>query len=299
MRILIGIDETPRHNVTLDLVARLRFENLQLSLVNVLPVTDSFVWMYSGQVVLNYEEVVGNLRERGNRLLEDAVDDACSRNLRADTILMTGGKAEGLATAADNCKADLVAVACDPKTPLDRLMSGSVAQTLSLNAHQSILICRNHRNKNGSVRAVFATDHSGYANRCLDRLLSWHPQGLEHVQVVTAWSVIGHESATAGNEILVGREEVNSFVAAQVSAKTDAVAQRFRDSGIPADALTLQGQPNKVINEAMHDTRSDLLIIGARGHGSWDRPVLGATAMHQVCSETHSVLVLRSLGRPA
>jgi nucleotide-binding universal stress UspA family protein len=293
MRLLVGIDDTDRHRMTLDLIARLKFKDLNLSLANVVPLTDAFVWMYQGQVVLNYDEVCGNLRSRGQQLLDQAEDDACARNLRAKSILMSGGKAEGLSTAADDERSDLIAVACDLKKPIDRLLSGSLAQTLALAAHQSVMIARHERRTNEPVRAVFATDHSAYANGCVDLLLSWNPMGFEHIEVLTAWSAVGHEAAVAGSKVLVDQDEVTTFVSRKVAAKTDAVAERFRTAGISASGRTVEAEINRVIHETMVETRADLLIIGARGHGFWDRPVLGSTAMHQVGAEPHSILILR------
>jgi hypothetical protein len=43
----------------------------------------------------------------------------------------------------------------------------------------------------------------------------------------------------------------------------------------------------------MLDTKSDLLVLGAQGHGFLARLRMGSKSFHQVVSERYSVLVLR------
>ncbi|RYG31629.1 universal stress protein, partial [bacterium] len=43
----------------------------------------------------------------------------------------------------------------------------------------------------------------------------------------------------------------------------------------------------------MSETGSDLLILGARGHGLIERLLIGSLALHVVVAEPYSVMVLR------
>lgn len=39
--------------------------------------------------------------------------------------------------------------------------------------------------------------------------------------------------------------------------------------------------------------RDELLILGAQGHGFWERLTVGSVSFHQAIAESHSVLMLR------
>ena len=55
----------------------------------------------------------------------------------------------------------------------------------------------------------------------------------------------------------------------------------------------LQGRTNDVLNSVMEDSRADLLILGAHGHGFIKRLVVGSTTMHMVGNEPWNMLVIR------
>jgi nucleotide-binding universal stress UspA family protein len=51
---------------------------------------------------------------------------------------------------------------------------------------------------------------------------------------------------------------------------------------------------NDAIKQTMQEFNAQLLIVGAHGHGFFERMMLGSIALHQVVAEPHSVLVLRA-----
>ena len=68
---------------------------------------------------------------------------------------------------------------------------------------------------------------------------------------------------------------------------------RLVDRGIGAEFRFPQGHPAEALREALDDTSSDLMILGAKGHGLFDRVFIGSLALHAVVAEPYSVLVLR------
>jgi nucleotide-binding universal stress UspA family protein len=294
MKLLVGIDETRRHCAAFNLIARLQFPDPKVELVYVSPSAANIASAYTAYIAVDVEGVMEELRDGGQKLLDAAQDEACARGLVTQTVLGFGNPAQTLASVADEHKAEVVALSADPRGTLHRLLVGSVPQSLAIAAHQSVLVARGCSVKGaGPVRAVFATDHSDYANAALEKFLRWAPKGLGHVRVVTAYVTMGHEVATTGSREAVRADEIDRFVNDRVAAKTAEIAERFRADGIEADSRAVRGHPNQVIRDAMEEAGADLLILGARGHGLWDRMTLGSTALHQMMAENYSMLIVR------
>ena len=94
MKILVGIDDSKRHNAPLSLIARMRFYPVEVELANVVPTVESYASLYGAQVALNYEEIARNLTEGAHVMLDQASDDACRHGLKVSTHVMSGAKAE-------------------------------------------------------------------------------------------------------------------------------------------------------------------------------------------------------------
>lgn len=61
----------------------------------------------------------------------------------------------------------------------------------------------------------------------------------------------------------------------------------------------VQGHPNEVIGTVMQNRKADLLILGARWHGCWDRFLLGSVSHFQVVATPHNVLASERKGEQA
>lgn len=294
MKIIVGIDGSGHEAAAFDLIARLKFFSPAIDLVNVVPSTAQIASTYVAAAAVNLDEIMRDIKTEGEESLEQAKDKACGRGLNCRTVLLEGHAAESLAEYASRQQAEVIAVAARPKGTIACLFAGSVARSLSIAAKESVLVARDSEAANpGPVTAVFATDHSEYANHCLDRLLAWKPVGLRRVIVVSAYDTVGRESAYLGGVAAVRSDEIDSFIASRVEAETEKVADRLREAGIAATSLVLRGSARDAIHAAMTANQADVLILGARGHGFWERLTLGSTALHQVVAEPYSILIVR------
>lgn len=293
MKVIVGIEGAGHDRAAIDLVSRLRFPAPEVELVDVVPSAAQIAGIYSAAAMTDLDSIMEGIRQAGQEALDRAHDEACARGLAAQTYLLDGYPAEILSECAESQGADLVAVTAKPKGALAGLFAGSVARSLTLAARQSVLVVREPEKGRGPVAAVFATDHSDYANRCLERLLSWKPAGLHRVVVLSAYETFGKEAARFGHVAAASAEEIEGFVAEKARTETEKAADRFRQAGILAETRVVRGPAREAISAAMADTGSDLLILGARGHGLWERLTLGSTALHQVIAEPYSILIVR------
>jgi nucleotide-binding universal stress UspA family protein len=186
MKAILGVDHQGSCLGALDLFARLDFRQPELTLLHA---ADPLVG-YPAFAVAPYAhympDYVVEAKEAGMHLLDATADVACSYSLPASQCLVVGSAAAALLDHADAIDADLIAVATEAKRAFGSLYLGSVSRSLVLGAKQSLLIAKGEVRHQGPLTAIFATDHSDYADRCLDRLIQMRPKGIGHLFVVTA-----------------------------------------------------------------------------------------------------------------
>jgi nucleotide-binding universal stress UspA family protein len=192
---------------------------------------------------------------------------------------------------ADRCGASMIAVGSSGKTPGQAAFIGSVGRGLVISARQSVLIAKGEVAPTGPVRAVFATDHSGYANRCLQLLKHMTPCGLSHLTVVTCYEKGYLEPV---RELLPGYiEDPDAWITRGLEACNRKALQELEPLGCSLEARVIDARANAGIGRVMQETGADLLIVGAHGHGFVERLTVGSASLHQAVVEPYSVLVLR------
>lgn len=173
------------------------------------------------------------------------------------------------------------------------LFFGSVTRALAIESPRSFLVGKNEAVAEGPVTAVLAVDHSPYCDKCMDRFVDLAPGGLRKVTIVTAhWTDISMLDMALKDSHLQA-EDLYAWVEDRVRSRSAAIAERLGAKGIETDVRILQAEPREAIAAAMEETKADLLVMGARGHGLKERLVLGSVAMHEVVVAPHSVLVIR------
>lgn len=296
MRTLVGVDAAGLYRPALNLLGRLRFAGNETTLIHVdPPVGAQFT---PAPLVYEYEtaeEIATTLRNAGTKLLEVAEDEARAAGMGEQTgrVYAVGSLSSRLLEEAEARRADLIAIGSELRGPLRSIFLGSVGRALAIGAPCPFLVARGEVKEKGSVRAVFATDHSEYADRCFARLLDMTPQGLKRVTIVTATESI--IDPTLSFEVSYDVRTPYSITEAEDAMKRRgaAMVDRLQARGIEADYRLVEGLPEEALRSTMNATGSDLLILGARGHGLVERLLIGSLALHMVVAEPFSVLVLR------
>ncbi len=200
-----------------------------------------------------------------------------------------GDPARVLIERASDVHADIIAVGSARKGAWASLFFGSVTKALTSSAEQSILVAKSAPRSKDGLTAVLAVDHSAYGNACIDRFISWNARGVQRVSIVT-----GTLSTSLGVEQQVdGLDRLDSAIEADIEARNAAICKRLQELGMDCDHRVVHGHANEAIESTMNETAADLLIMGARGHGYWDRLRLGSVSHHQVVASPHNVLVVR------
>jgi nucleotide-binding universal stress UspA family protein len=139
---------------------------------------------------------------------------------------------------------------------------------------------------------VFATDGSEFNDRCLDKLLSLQPSGIETVHVVGAWGLASNVERLLRHS-LHHSPDVNAALKSSAEAAVEMAASRFEAAGFKATRQAQEGLPDRVLHDAMINSGADLLVVGAHGKSWIERMLIGSTSLHQVIDEPYNVLLIR------
>ena len=209
------------------------------------------------------------------------------------TFLDRGDAAKTLVEHADKEQCDVIVARTTPKGYFGSLFFGSVAKGLLIGAHQSLLILKSDETSSKRLRVVFATDHSPYCDQCVDLLATMAPQGIAHLTILTANEVSAGVAGLLVNDLPDLKDIAPNWIREKIEERNQAICKKLAPLNAVCESRIVDGHPNEAIKKVMEEEKADLLIIGAQGHGFFERLTMGSNSFHQVVSEPYSVLVLR------
>jgi len=293
MRAVVGVDVSNSFWPVANLLQALRLPGCEVDLVHaiepVLP-DGTFPELSQANAVAELLELA---KTQGEKVLVDAEAKLSTVGITARSFQRYGDVARQMIEHADEVHADLLCVRTETKSYYGSLFLGSVAKGLVVGAHQSVLIAKHDCDPAKKLTAVFATDHSPYASQCLELLLKYAPMGIEKFIVVTANEVTPGLAALLVNDVPVMQDQAPLWIAEKLHEYNEAICRKLGALGPQCTSQVIDGHPNEAIKTAMAETRADLLIMGAQGHGFFERLRLGSKSFHQAMNEPHSILILR------
>lgn len=305
MKIVLGLEHRANSNA-LSLVNRLRFDHANLDLTHIVPpiswAPSGVYGGYAGEAVIGYANVLEIERkeeEDAKTMLSSFAESMASKEGECTTYIGRGNPTSSLMEHADASHTDLLAINAAHQGPILAFLTGSVAWGLVSGAKQSVLLAReNPRGKEDTerpVRAVLATDHSPYMDRCIEQFLRFRPHGLEHLTILTAYPEDNlNELKDYMPDLSISPAEA---VRRDLEERNRTLVRRLNDVFNPFQVkITSQVSGESVdcaIQNAMERTGSELLIVGAHGHSLLERLTLGSVSFRQAMTSPYSVLVLR------
>ena len=297
MQILVGVDQHP--GPVMPLLKRLNFPYARYEVVHTLSAADYLSYGVEGARTPEDVERIVSTENRQARQLAESAARLLAREGEPHPVgdVLFGHPTEALLRRADSLRAELLAInASHAQSEGVAALTGSVARGVAMGAHQSVLIARPSmlfQADDQPVRAVFATDHSDYANRCLEALIDFAPRGLSHLLVMTA--APEKELEVVDLELPELGISVSASVRRALERRNQTVAHSLARELSHVDIETaLYTQPiHEAIERALDQASADLLIVGAKGHSLLERLTLGSVSLHQAISGPSSVLILR------
>lgn len=292
MRIILGVDKTEDHQVAIELLARMKFQDQRLKLVHVLERMQPPGWDLSPKEPADLIENFLRMQEaEGRKALDEAVAALQKHGISSQSEMLNGFAANQLMDDAEQIGADLIAVGSEHKGRVEAFLIGSVARKLVIGAQQSILVAKKKPEGEGPLTVVLATDHSDYANRCVDKLVQLAPQGIGRLILLTAYPKELIRSMRALMEHF--KIDISTWVEEKLHEHNRQVLEKLAPLRWDCESRVIDAPPNEAISQVMQENGADLLIVGAHGHGIVERLTIGSVSFHQVVAETHNVLVLR------
>lgn len=283
MKVLVGVDREGKYAAASRLVSRLGFENAEWHFAHVRKA------LYGYSQLDLAEGAAGEDVAEGRQLLQQA-----SAEHPGQIHLLRGPEASTLLHFSDEIAADLVAVGSHPAGRLGSVVLGSVGRALAIGAHCSFLIARGQQEDTGPLRAIFATDHSDYADRCLDLLIQLAPKGLSEVVVMTATDMFESAEMMEYYEHRQEADQEGVSMEQHFRAKGQAAVDQLEQAGIPARFDLRPGFIGTAIRDCVGHCGADLVILGAQGQGFMERLLIGSVALDLVNTLPQSMLVLRA-----
>jgi nucleotide-binding universal stress UspA family protein len=294
MNVVIGIDSTPSSHDAAALVAAMWPQDLRVSLVNAIPsVLPDVETSPTGAAAPMIE-----VQRSHEKAAWEAIDVVRARLPEAgvESHLEWGPPAERLLAVAEAQRADLIAVGSTRKSALGSLFVGSVSREVLRASPVSVLVTKRPTVHPEGLVAVFATDHSEYANECLEELVRLAPSGLRRLVVLTSNEIDATKVGVLIHELPALADRAEGWITERLIQENRRIADQLSAFGPRCEAVVKEMPVNAAIRLAMEEYQADLLILGAHGHGFFERFFLGSVSFHQVAAEPYSVLVLRPRG---
>lgn len=300
MKIVLGVDSrTPEANVpVVSLLKKLAFPQSSVEVVHVVPPPvfpgGELLPILSGVATQHYEA-----HEWPDASAATAqVAETLAATYPVVETIVSGSPASALLSMAERAGAGLLALNASHDPAWKSAFVGSVARAAVLGARESILLARPGAAPDRPLHAVFATDHSPYADQCAALLGELLPRGIAELTVLTAFPIaalreqLAHRGATG---IAEGEQLEHGLIArnADTIARLDAA---FGDHAPVMQSRVLDLPVDQAIAATMEETSADLLILGAHGHSFVERFVAGSVSFRHALSSPYSVLLLRPAG---
>ena len=292
-KVLLGVDIQGQSDQAINLIKRLNFARIDLELIHVVDVTlpiSPVELVASVEVSTAYAEAVN---KAGHAAMERSSAHARALGLAAHEHVLHGPPALCLVEEAERHKADIVAVGSQAHGALQSFVMGSMARALTIDSKASVLVAKGDVAEAGALSVVFGIDHSDYCRRSIEMFLKLAPKGVKKVTLASAYQVDEVGEIALHTSLAALGQDVDQWLDDNIRKRTEALAERFRAARYEADVQVRRGNTNEILRKAMDDTKADLMVVGAQGHGFMDRLVIGSVSLHQVVAENYHVLVLR------
>ena len=294
MKVIFGIDDHSAYKAAMQLYSRFRFELPNAILAHFADPVPVFVPIeISGSVAVQdeYRRAVENI---GRRALDYARDEACTRDIPSKSQLMFGRPAPGLIDLAEQFHADMVAVGAEQGSMWSTSFLGSVSRALAIGSKSSVLVAKGMDKETSRLKVVLATDHSEASQRAIRKFLSWKPDGIAEIHIVSAYELDEHEATILKKNLPGLATSVPGWMEDHIAGLNTKLAAQLTGAGYRVTTRVRRGNVNDVLRQTMQDVQADVLVRGAQGHGFVERMLVGSTALHQVVAEPYPVLVVRA-----
>jgi nucleotide-binding universal stress UspA family protein len=258
------------------------------------------------------DTVQGVLRRQAHKAIDEArkVAETAAERLRkqfsawqVQAVANSDSPALGILRMADLWKPDLIVIGSHGRSALTRMLIGSVSQKVLTETHSSVRIARRQSIVEGSpVRIVIGTDGTPDAEAAVSRVAArkW-PEG-SSIRVIAAHGPLDVDVAVPpfnSYKDFSLEKALEERYERLVKTVSDA-AGVLRNAGLTTTGEVIAGTPAQTLLHHAEEWGADSIFVGARGHGFFERFLLGSVSWAVAVRAHCSVEVVRtSLPREA
>ncbi len=280
MKTIVGVDGTGYYESTLNLLARLRPQEVDIEVIHV----DDSKLLVSKQEFGFISGAELSQINSDDTLIMHAKVISEALGFRTSRKVLFGSPAKILLDHARKEKADLICIGSRRRSKFNSSLFGSMGRALAIGSKESVLISKGEVSPVGPLSVVLTTDHSKYSDRAIRTFIEQKPEGIKQLILLTAFD----KKMVAG----MNKDHRESFLEF-IGKKSKKVVKRIREAGIPAEHRLWEGDLGEVVETQMDEVKADLLVMAAQGTGYADRLNIGSSALKQIVSSKHSIYLIR------
>jgi nucleotide-binding universal stress UspA family protein len=210
-----------------------------------------------------------------------------------------GQAPDDIVNKANEIDADLIIMGTRGEGPVRGLLFGSVSNAVVARANRPILILRNKLPEGThGLRVGLAVDGSNYSEKAVDYVLG-HRELFgtgTRFELINAGEAMHPVSFASMQSMAVTTESLDELKKFREDAYNKAVpplVKRFKDAGLEATGVKLDGEPGPIIAEYANEQPLDLLVMGSHGYGNFRAAMLGSVAMRIASASSVPLLIIR------
>ncbi len=232
-----------------------------------------------------------HLDERRRRIVQamgDFTAPASAAGIQIRTVVEEGAEVEEILRQVRALGADLLVMGTHGRGGFERMLLGSVTDTVLRNALCPVLVVPSiHLEPGEDVAAVNAQgpyahivcpiDFSECSRAASRAALDLAATSAARLTLLHALETPHDEAAPAANGPATAAHR--DLTADPVQRMADALHEAAA-AGVQADSVVMRGKAAAGIVSVAEDLLAELIVMGVRGHASTDRSLFGSTAQH-------------------
>lgn len=217
-----------------------------------------------------------------HRVVEAAADRLACSPAAIMPLVAFGRPEDEIVRCADQHGADLIAMSTHGRSPLSKLVAGSVTDRVIRTSPVPVLVLHPPTMAlegllpatGRKLRVLAPLDGSDFPEAAVDKAISLLRPGLVEVTLIVALATPQAEAPAAWTVL-------------------DAMAAHLRARGVATSALLAEGEAASEITSAAHDGGYDLIVMATHGSGPLTRALVGSVTDRVIRTSEVPVLVIQ------
>lgn len=237
-------------------------------------------------------QAVDDAREGAEEAARSVAKRLRSLGRNSEAHLLEGDPGDELSSYAEKTGAAFVVVGSRGLGRLDALFLGSVAREIANNRRVDLLVTRRRDFSGEGLRAIFATDHSDFAERVAAKLPSLVEGKFAELEVLSVVDPDSKDVAFARST--APWDDLQSGLSSWANEQNDATVGLLSDLADRCVTTVKSGHARETILKRAKETGADLVILGAQGQSALSRLLLGSVSNYVLTRAETSVLIVRA-----